>query len=290
MKQEKICISKSIMIFAVVAVFLLGFVVFTNYLNGQKIGQKPKADEPNPVHVPSDKQKITCPVVGEPKAWQQTDNLPTYYANTGVCAGSDDPAKVYDGTGDYQVCCNEPVSKAYYSIINKIPLTIECPKDRPVEYSYGPNSDGPTSNCYRINGKVLQEGTANQTCGNLEMPSTTCCSNDASDYCQMVSSVAPTAAPTDVPTVAPRSSAGVGSLTCPPTAPYVYKYLVGTPGTNFLQSGCYLVEGMEVVDASGKSACSYKKMVGALKTACCGSASLPGCQPSPTPVPRYERD
>lgn len=279
MKQEKICISKSVMIFAAVAVFLLGFVVFTNYLNSQKVGQKPRASEPEPRMqlIPNDgaNRKISCPADGKVKFWKQTDDPPTYFTNSGVCSGSDNYANAVNDAS-LQVCCNEEITQEEYLRLNPIPTFIPCPvRGERVEYSYGPEAE---KTCYKINGQVLFGGTENQVCGNLKMPDVTCCENSGG-LCQGGGpSVAPTAVPTSVPV----------ALKCPPTTPYVYKYLVGTPGTNFSQSGCYLVEGMEVVDASGKSVCSYKKMEGAMKTACCGSASLPGCQP--TPVPRYDRD
>lgn len=43
MKEDKFCLSKSVAFIAVVAFILVGVVVFTNYMNSQKVGGTPKA-------------------------------------------------------------------------------------------------------------------------------------------------------------------------------------------------------------------------------------------------------
>lgn len=296
MKQEKICISKRIMIFAGAAVFLFGFVVFTNYLNGQKVGQKPKADEPNPVHVPYDKQKIKCPVVGELKAWMQTEDPVTYYANTGVCAGSDDPDKVYNLSGKYkdgefQVCCNESINFDAYMRINGLDPSISCPGEgTPRKYSFG--EDG---KCYKIDGKVLWGGTPNQVCGNKVMDDDYCClgSNGQSNKCQDVAptgipqptnvptpTVEPTKtqpekgeeestkAPTDMPLPIPTV------ISCPPNLPYKY-----VAPLNGVQTRCFLVNGSGDYDNGKLTGCVNKEM-NIEMAKCCVNSTFPGCQPT----------
>ena len=43
MKEDKICLSKTVAFVAVVAFILVGVVVFTNYVNTQKLGTESKA-------------------------------------------------------------------------------------------------------------------------------------------------------------------------------------------------------------------------------------------------------
>ncbi len=190
MKEDKICLSKTVAFVAVVAFILVGVVVFTNYVNNQKLSSDTKAEDVVGTLLDVADRKITCPLPGSgvvASAWRQgTEGAYTYYKNTGVCAG----CAIFEkskGLATCQKCCNEPATEAEYLVSHPNPGDIDCTVDdattnRKAGYYYK-SFDGLT--CYGIGTKAVESGSPNQYCRNETL-------TDVANWPQKCNDAAPT--------------------------------------------------------------------------------------------------
>lgn len=166
MKEEKVCINKTIALLAAVTVLVLGVVVFTNYVNTQNLSTDSRATGATNTLLDKAYWLITCPVSGKVQVWQQGP-VGTYYKDSGVCAACADLTKSQQ-MKSCQKCCNMPATEAEYLALHPNPAAIDCTKEDPATGRkagyYYMESDNKT--CYGIGTKAVNSAKPNQKCQN----------------------------------------------------------------------------------------------------------------------------